>query len=44
MKYLKKFNEGTLDSMSRPEIFEELYDISYELKDEGFDIHIEEYY
>lgn len=44
MKYLKRFNEGTLDSMRRPEIVEELYDISYELKDEGFDINIEEYY
>jgi hypothetical protein len=44
MKYLKRFNEGTLDSMSKPEIVEELYDISYELKDEGFDINIEEYY
>lgn len=44
MKYLKRFNEGTLDSMRRPEIVDELYDISYELKDEGFDISVEEYY
>jgi hypothetical protein len=44
MKYLKRFNEGTLDSLRNQHIVDELNDISYELKDDGFDFNIEEYY
>lgn len=44
MKYLKKFNEGTLDSLRKQNIVDELYDISYDLKDDGFEFNVEEYY
>lgn len=48
MKYLKKFNEelgnNTLDSLKKEDIVDNLYDLSYELKDNGFDLNIEEYY
>ncbi len=44
MKYLRKFNEGTLDSLRNQEIVDELNDISYDLKDDGFDLNVEEYY
>jgi hypothetical protein len=41
---IKIFNEGTLDSLRNQHIVDELNDISYELKDDGFDFNIEEYY
>lgn len=44
MKYLKRFNEGTLDSLRNQHIVDELNDISYDLKDDGFDLNVEEYY
>lgn len=48
MKYLKKFNEelgnNTLDSLKKEDIVDNLYDLSYELKDNGFDLNVEEYY
>jgi hypothetical protein len=40
----ERFNEGTLDSLRNQNIVDELNDISYELKDDGFDFSIEEYY
>ena len=37
MKHLRRFNEGTLDSLRNQHIVDELNDISYDLKDDGFD-------
>ena len=44
MKHLRRFNEGTLDSLRNQHIVDELNDISYDLKDDGFDFNVEEYY
>lgn len=49
MKYLKYFESSfwdkrNLDELDRKDIVDELNDISYDLKDDGFDLNVEEWY
>ena len=43
-EWKERLNEGTLDSLRNQNIVDELYDISYELKDDGFEFNVEEFY